>query len=90
GNSHPSFVDIVCRFLGITPSSRVLTKLSSGESRCEIDVTVRGKDIYIIQSFGVGGEGKRVNDNFMGLCIMISTCKVGSAKRAAAVLPLFP
>ena len=47
--------------------------------------SVRGKDVYIIQS----GGGK-VNDNFMDLCIMISACKTGSARRVTAVLPLFP
>lgn len=56
-----------------------------GESRCEIQDSVRGKDVYIIQS----GSGN-VNDNFIDLCIMISACKTGSAKRVTAVLPLFP
>ncbi len=56
-----------------------------GESRLEIQDSVRGKDVYIIQS----GSGK-VNDNFIDLCIMISACKTGSAKRVTAVLPLFP
>lgn len=41
--------------------------------------------MYIIQS----GGGK-VNDHFIDLCIMISACKIGSAKRVTAVLPLFP
>ncbi|KAK8093628.1 ribose-phosphate pyrophosphokinase protein [Apiospora hydei] len=58
---------------------------SVGETRCEIKDSVRGKDVYIIQS----GGGK-VNDHFMDLCIMISACKTGSAKRVTAVLPLFP
>ncbi|KAH8887342.1 phosphoribosyl pyrophosphokinase [Thozetella sp. PMI_491] len=90
GNSHPGFVESVCEFLSIPPSNRILTKFSSGESRCEIQDSVRGKDVYIIQSFGVGAEGSRVNDHFMELCIMISACKTGSAKRVTAVLPLFP
>jgi ribose-phosphate pyrophosphokinase len=56
-----------------------------GESRCEIKDSVRGKDVYIIQS----GSG-HVNDHFMDLCIMISACKTGSARRVTAVMPLFP
>jgi ribose-phosphate pyrophosphokinase len=92
GNSHPSFTASVCEFLGVSPSSRVLDKFSSGETRCEIRDSVRGKDVYIIQSFGVGNPaiGARVNDYFIELCIMISACKTGSAKRVTAVLPLFP
>lgn len=112
GTSHPRFVDSICEMLGVPASSRVLTKFSSGETRCEIHDSVRGKDVYIIQTFGVGppppspppsagDDGDQpqqqqqqhmytVNDCFIELCIMISACKMGSAKRVTAVLPLFP
>jgi ribose-phosphate pyrophosphokinase len=56
-----------------------------GETRVEINESVRGKDVFIIQS----GGGK-VNDHLMELLIMISACKTASAKRVTAVLPLFP
>ena len=85
GNSHPQLVDHVSNILGVPPCNRILTKFSVGESRLEIQDSVRGKDVYIIQS----GSGN-VNDNFIDLCIMISACKTGSAKRVTAVLPLFP
>ncbi|KAF4967774.1 hypothetical protein FZEAL_10490 [Fusarium zealandicum] len=85
GNSHPQLVENVCHILGVPPSNRILGKFSGGESRCEIKDSVRGKDVYIIQS----GSGN-VNDNLIDLCIMISACKTGSAKRVTAVVPLFP
>ncbi|RDL41257.1 PRTase-like protein [Venustampulla echinocandica] len=85
GNSHPRLVDTVTNILGVPQCNRILKKFSVGESRLEIQDSVRGKDVYIIQS----GAGK-VNDNFVDLCIMISACKTGSAKRVTAVLPLFP
>ncbi|KAK3940716.1 ribose-phosphate pyrophosphokinase 5 [Diplogelasinospora grovesii] len=92
GNSHPRFTESVCEVLGVSPAARVLDRFSSGETRCEIRDSVRGKDVYIIQSFGVGetGLGYCVNDYFIELCIMISACKTGSARRVTAVLPLFP
>jgi ribose-phosphate pyrophosphokinase len=96
GNSHPSFVDSVCTHLGVAPLRRVLNKFSSGETRCEIEDSVRGKDVYIVQSFGVGGPGpdgspgRGPNDYFIELCIMIAACKTGSAQKVTAVLPLFP
>jgi ribose-phosphate pyrophosphokinase len=85
GNSHPQLVENVSNILGVPACNRILNKFSVGESRCEIQDSVRGKDVYIIQS----GSGN-VNDNFIDLCIMISACKTGSAKRVTAVLPLFP
>lgn len=85
GNSHPQLTENVCNILGVPPSNRILSKFSGGESRCEIKDSVRGKDVYIIQS----GSGS-VNDNLIDLCIMISACKTGSAKRVTAVIPLFP
>lgn len=85
GNYHPTLVDNVCNILGLPPCNRILTKFSCGESRCEIQDSVRGKDVYIVQS-----GGGAVNDHFVELCIMISACKTGSAKRVTAVLPLFP
>ncbi|ERS96323.1 ribose-phosphate pyrophosphokinase [Sporothrix schenckii 1099-18] len=85
GNSHPQLVDNVCNILGIPACNRILSKFEVGESRCEIKDSVRGKDVYIIQT----GSGS-VNDNFVDLCIMISACKTGSARRVTAVMPLFP
>ncbi|PFH56959.1 hypothetical protein XA68_15730 [Ophiocordyceps unilateralis] len=85
GNSHPQLTESVCNILCIPPGDRILARFSGGESRCEIKDSVRGKDVYIIQS----GSG-RVNDNLIDLCIMISACKTGSAKRVTAVIPLFP
>ncbi|KAI0554031.1 phosphoribosyl pyrophosphokinase [Xylaria curta] len=85
GNSHPALTENICNILGLPVSNRTLSKFSVGETRCEIKDSVRGKDVFIIQS-----GGGSVNDHLMELCIMISACKTGSAKRVTAVLPLFP
>lgn len=85
GNSHPQLTDAIGNILCIPQCQRILGKFSGGESRCEIKDSVRGKDVYIVQS----GSGN-VNDNLIDLCIMISACKTGSAKRVTAVVPLFP
>ena len=51
----------------------------------EIGESVRGEDVYIVQS----GSGE-VNDNLMELLIMINACKIASASRVTAVIPCFP
>lgn len=85
GTSHPRLTQTICNFLGIPPAEVLLSKFSVGETRVEIQESVRGKDVYIIQS----GGGK-VNDHLIELLITISACKTASARRVTAVLPLFP
>ena len=51
----------------------------------EIEESVRGEDVYIVQS----GSGE-VNDNLMELLIMINACKIASASRVTAVIPCYP
>ncbi|KAJ5735294.1 uncharacterized protein N7483_000419 [Penicillium malachiteum] len=85
GNSHPQLTETICGVLGIPPADVLLSKFAVGETRVEIQESVRGKDVYIIQS----GGGK-VNDHLMELLITISACKTASARRVTAVLPLFP
>ncbi|KAI9807172.1 MAG: hypothetical protein M1825_005890 [Sarcosagium campestre] len=85
GSSHPQLNETICNHLGIPPSSILLSKFSVGETRVEIKESVRGKDVFIIQS-----GGGRVNDHLMELLITISACKTASAKQVTAVLPLFP
>ncbi|KAB8349515.1 hypothetical protein FH972_023541 [Carpinus fangiana] len=85
GSSHPQLTQVICNHLGIPPSSIFLGKFAVGETRVEVQESVRGKDVYVIQS-----GGGRVNDHLMELLITISACKTASAKRVTAVLPLFP
>lgn len=85
GTSHPQLTQTICNHLGIPPANVLLTKFSVGETRVEIKESVREKDVYIIQS----GGGK-VNDHLIELLITIHACKIASAKRVTAVLPLFP
>ena len=95
GSSHPQLTETICNILGIPPGSATLSKFSGGETRVEIQESVRGKDVYIIQSAGCGdchgsSGNNTVNDHLMELLITVSACKTASAKKVTAVLPLFP
>merc|ERR1712126_397998 len=85
GSSHPHLTTLVCDKLGVQPSEVVTKKFANRETSVEIRESVRGEDVYIIQT----GEGT-VNDNLMELLIMISACKTSSAARVTAVIPCFP
>ncbi|KAJ7109479.1 phosphoribosyltransferase-like protein [Mycena epipterygia] len=56
-----------------------------GETTVRIAESVRDDDVYIVNT-ACGA----VNTSLMELCIMISACKIASARRITAVLPLFP
>ena len=85
GSSHPALTNLVCDKLGVQPSKVVTKKFANKETDVEIRESVRGEDVYIIQT----GEGM-VNDNLVELLIMISACKTASASRVTAVIPCFP
>ncbi|GFY57718.1 ribose-phosphate pyrophosphokinase 1 [Trichonephila inaurata madagascariensis] len=74
GTSHPELAQKVVDRLGINLGKAVLKKFSNKETCVEIKESVRGEDVYIIQS-GCG----EVNDNLMELLIMINACKIASA-----------
>lgn len=63
GSSHPQLTETICNHLGIPPSKILLSKFAVGETRVEIQESVRGKDVFLIQS----GGGK-VNDHLMEVC----------------------
>lgn len=94
GNSHPQLTDSICTHLGIPQAKIHLSKFSVGETRVEVGESVRGKDVFIVQTACStkqnGGSGMSLNDGLMELLITISACKTASARRVTAVLPLFP
>jgi len=85
GSSHPDLCQKICDRLGINTGKVVTKKFSNLETCVEIGESVRGEDVYIVQS-GCG----EVNDNLMELLIMINACKIASAERVTAVIPCFP
>uniref|UniRef100_A0A8C4SHX6 ribose-phosphate diphosphokinase n=1 Tax=Erpetoichthys calabaricus TaxID=27687 RepID=A0A8C4SHX6_ERPCA len=85
GSSHQDLSQKVAEHLGLELGKVVTKKFSNKETCVEIGESVRGEDVYIIQS-GCG----EINDNLMELLIMISACKIASASRVTAVIPCFP
>ena len=75
GSSHPLLAEAICERLSTSVGTCELKKFSNGETSVNISTSIRGQDVFIVQS----GSNK-VNDNVMELLIMISACKGGSAK----------
>ena len=80
GSSHRDLTNKICDRLGIQASKVVTKKFANLETCVEVGESVRGEDVYIVQTGG--GE---VNDNLMELLIMINACKIASAERVCIV-----
>jgi len=85
GTSHPELAEIIASRIGLPVSQAEITKNNIGETNVRIGESVREDDVYIVNT-GCGA----VNTALMELCIMIHACKIASAKRITAVIPLFP
>jgi len=85
GSSNEALTKRICDRLGIEMGKVKSKKFSNQETNVEIGESVRGEDVFIIQS-GCGA----INDNIMELLIMINACKIASAQRVTAVIPVFP
>ncbi len=84
GNSNRPLAEAVAAELGLSLSNAEVGKFSDGEISITLPQTVRGRDVFIIQSTSIP-----VNDNLMELLIMIDACKRASAGRITAVMPYF-
>ena len=84
GNANPKLAEDICKSIGITLGQNEVKGFADGEVSCSIYESVRGSDVFIVQS-----TCKPVNDNLMELLIMIDACRRASAGRITAVIPYF-
>ncbi len=84
GNSNIELVQKIADQLGTAVGKAVVRTFSDGEINVEIRESVRGMDIFVIQSIC-----SPVNDNLMELLILIDALKRASAERITAVLPYY-
>ena len=84
GNSNRPLAEAVAKRLNTTLGDIEVGKFSDGETSVHLGETVRGRDLFIIQS-----TSTPVNDNLMELLIMIDAAKRASAGRVTAVMPYF-
>jgi ribose-phosphate pyrophosphokinase len=84
GSSNRALAQAICDHLGTQLGNAESGRFSDGENFCSIYETVRGSDVFVVQS-----TCGPVNDNLMELLIMIDAFKRASAGRITAVMPYF-
>ena len=83
-NANPAFAQGMCDALGIPLGKCEVKAFSDGEISVTINETVRGCDVFMVQS-----TCAPVNNNLMELLIMIDALKRSSAGRITAVIPYY-
>lgn len=81
-NSNPELTQKIAEHLNLPVGESKVTKFSDGEVSVTLSETVRGSDVFVVQS-----TSDPVNDHLMELLIMIDALKRASAGRITAVIP---
>ena len=88
GRAHPALAREVASHLNITLGEADVVEFANGEIRPRFGESIRGGDVFIMQShFGHGGHS--INDAIMEQLIMIDAAYRASAKRVTAVCPFY-
>ena len=85
GRSHPELAARISERLGVQLGEIELTTFPNGETYCRYCESIRGADLFLVQT-----GCRPVDQNVMELLFMIQAAKLASAKRVTAVIPWFP
>jgi ribose-phosphate pyrophosphokinase len=84
GNSNPELAREIVAYLGIPDGPRVIKRFADGEFYIQIQESIRGCDVFLIQP-----TCAPVNDHLMELLIMVDACRRASARQITAVIPYY-
>jgi ribose-phosphate pyrophosphokinase len=85
GRSNAALAEAIAERLGVMLGEVELKTFANGETYVRYCESIRGCDVFIVQS-----GNAPVNDHLVELLIMIQAAKLASAKRITAVVPWFP
>lgn len=83
-NSNEPLAEKIAACMGVELGKIVVNHFSDGEIHINIEESIRGDHVFIIQS-----TSAPVNDNLMELLIMIDACRRASAEQINVVIPYF-
>jgi ribose-phosphate pyrophosphokinase len=84
GPAHPALAKAVADQMGVALAQCELQRFPDGELHVEIEDSVRGHDVYIVQP-----TGPPVEENLLALMFMADACRRAGAVRVTAVVPYF-
>ena len=84
GTSNPLLAREIAAYLGLHDGPRVIKRFADGELYIQIQESIRGCDVFLIQP-----TCAPVNDHLMELLIMVDACRRASARQITAVIPYY-
>ncbi|CAH9080024.1 unnamed protein product, partial [Cuscuta epithymum] len=84
GLSNPNLSQEIAWYMGLDLGKIHIKKFADGEIYVQLQESVRGSDVYLVQS-----TCPPVDENLMELLIMIDACRRASAKKITPVIPYF-
>jgi len=84
GSANLDLSQEVARYLGVALSPMVRKRFADGELYVQIQESIRGCDVYLLQP-----TCRPVNDHLMELLTMIDACRRASARQITAVIPYY-
>ncbi len=85
GRSNPLLAAAIAERLGMQLGAVELETFANGETFCRFAESVRGTDVFLVQSCS-----PPVNDHLVELLLMADAARLASAGRITAVMPWFP
>ena len=89
GSSYPELADEVADHLGMRVGDVKLSQFANGELYARFSESVRGADVFVMQSHSSIPGGMSLNDFVIEQLIMLDALKRASAKRTVAVIPFY-
>lgn len=83
-NSNPKLAQEIGDQIGVVLGKAIVNRFSDGEIQVHINESVRGADVFVIQS-----TSEPVNDHLMELLVMVDALKRASAKSINVVIPYY-
>jgi ribose-phosphate pyrophosphokinase len=88
GRANLPLAEAIASCLGVQLGEANLDNFANGELHCRFGESVRGMDVFIVQSHGAA-DGMSINDALMEHLIMVDAARRASAKRITAVMPFY-
>ncbi|MFT5563815.1 MAG: ribose-phosphate pyrophosphokinase [Myxococcota bacterium] len=90
GSAYPELADEVAEHLGMRVAGMKRSQFANGELYTRPEESVRGADVFLIQSHVSAGDGgMSINDHIMEQLLMLDSMRRASAKRIVAVVPYY-